>query len=97
MLKKTQFAFVGMCLLATFICINIAVSLLGRKLTLDVTNDQRYSIGQETKDWLKSNEKDIYVPVGRLPSVHPFDRMHPTYLFRAHGYGRDPGGDYLRL
>lgn len=61
MLKKTQFAFVGICLLATFICINIAVSLLGRKLTLDVTNDQRYSIGQETKDWLKSNEKDIYV------------------------------------
>ena len=61
MLKKSQFVFFAISLFLIFVCLNISVSLLGRKLNIDVSANKKYSLSQQTKNWLEGNQKDIFV------------------------------------
>jgi len=61
MLKKSQFRLFCLCLFVAFVSVNVAITLLTRPLMADMSNNKKFSISEETKNWLKNNKKNVYL------------------------------------
>lgn len=61
MLKKYQFIGFVFLLIIAWICINVSINLIASSVAFDISSDQKYSLTEKTRKWLKQNSDNIYI------------------------------------
>lgn len=61
MLKRYQFVVFLFLMLITWVCINVSVNLLASSVSTDISDDKKYSLTKQTRNWLDTNVNNIYI------------------------------------
>ena len=59
--KQNRYGIFCFCLLVTFCALNMAIALAGSSLVWDLSADKRFSLSNESKEWLKKNNNNLFV------------------------------------
>jgi len=69
----------GVLIVLSFLAINITVSLLGSAQVFDITANNKYSLSSATLDWLKNNDKNLYVRLYKSDNLKHISPELPEY------------------
>lgn len=69
----------GVMLLLSFIAVNIGVFLLGSAQVFDITANRRYTLSSATLDWLRHNDKNLYIRLYKSDNLKQIAPELPEY------------------
>lgn len=70
-------------LLFSFLAINISVFLLSSAQVFDLTAGRRYTLSSPTQNWLRQNDKNLYVRLYKSPNLKQIAPELPEYALEV--------------